>query len=57
MAEETTPTRQETVAANLQAVIDKYGEENTDRVVIALLKDINVSLAMLVDAGASSSDS
>lgn len=51
MAEETTPTRQETVAANIAAVINKYGEEAYNRIMAVCLQDMSVSLAMLVDAG------
>ena len=51
MAEETTPTRSETVAANILAVETKYGPEAWDQINAQCLKDISVSLAMLVDAG------
>lgn len=51
MAEETTPTRSETVAANILAVETKYGPEALDKINAQCLKDISVSLAMLVDAG------
>ena len=50
-----TPTRTETVEANIQAVEDTYGEENFLRVIATCAKDISVSLAMLVDAGSSNS--
>ena len=47
-------TRQETVKDNIDAVEEKYGPENWNYVWTQLMKDINVSLAMLVDAGSSS---
>lgn len=50
-----TPTRQETVEANIEAVLDKYGEENWSKMLVVCLQDISVSLAMLVDAGSSPS--
>ena len=46
-----TPTRQETVEANITAIITKHGEEATERINTQCLKDISISLAMLVDAG------
>lgn len=49
-----TQTRQDVVEANIEAIIDKYGEEATERINTQCLQDISVSLAMLVDAGASS---
>ena len=49
MAGETTPTRSETVAANIAAVEGKYGPEAWDQIATVCLKDISVSLAMLVD--------
>jgi len=48
MADET-PTRQETVAANLAAVENKYGPEAFNQIFKVLLKDINISLAILCD--------
>ena len=52
---ESTPTRVETVTANITAVEDTYGEENFLRVIATCVKDMSVSLAMLVDAESSSS--
>ena len=46
-------TRQDTVEANLQAVITKYGDEAYNRIISQCLQDINISLALLVDAGSS----
>lgn len=57
MSEESTPTRQETVEANISAVVAKYGEENWARLLSVCLQDISVSLAMLVDTDTSSSTS
>ena len=51
MSEETTPTRQETVEANIAAAIAKYGSEATEIINNICLQDISVSIAMLVDAG------
>jgi hypothetical protein len=45
------PTRQETVEANIAAVISKFGDENDVKIDTQCLKDISISLAMLVDAG------
>ena len=47
-------TRVQEVEANIEAVENTYGEENFGRVISACIKDISVSLAMLVDAGSSS---
>jgi hypothetical protein len=44
-----TPTRTETVTANIAAVTAKYGEEALDKINNVCLKDISLSLAMLVD--------
>ena len=52
---ESTPSRVETVTANITAVEGTYGAENFLRVITACVKDISVSLAMLVDAGSSDS--
>ena len=43
-------TREDTVTANIEAVEDKYGEENFNRIQTQCLKDISISLAMLVDS-------
>ena len=51
---DSTPTRAETVAANNLATITKYGPEAWNQIYAQLLTDISVSLAMLVDAGTSS---
>ena len=53
MSEET-PTRQQTVEANIEAAIAKYGEENALPLIVTMLQDISVSLALLVDAGSGS---
>lgn len=55
MADEETPTREDTVKANIQAVIDKYGEESYNRIASVCLQDISVSLALLVDNASSGS--
>lgn len=47
---ESTPTRVETVTANLNAVIEKYGPESLKKIDSQCLQDISLSLAMLVDA-------
>ena len=50
-----TATRLETVTENIAAIEDKYGVEAKQTMIWACIKDISISLAMLVDAGASSS--
>jgi hypothetical protein len=50
-----TPTREETVTANIEAVENKYGDENYGRLMAVCLKDISLSLAMLVDSSSSES--
>ena len=49
-----TESRQDTVEANILAIVTKYGPEATEQINTQCLKDISVSLAMLVDAGSSS---
>lgn len=49
MSEETTPTRQETVEANITAVETMYGNIGYPQIISQCIKDISVSLAMLVD--------
>ena len=44
-------TRQDVVEANTEAVEAKYGSLEYMKILISILKDISVSLAMLVDAG------
>lgn len=44
-----TPTRTDTVEANIKAVEEQYGPLEYGRVWTQLLKDISISLAMLVD--------
>ena len=53
--EESDPTREETVTANITAVETKYGEEAWEQIYAVCLKDISVSTAMLVDAESDSS--
>ena len=48
------PTREDTVKANVTAVENKYGPEAWPQIQTQILKDINISLALLVDAGSSS---
>jgi len=43
-----TPTREETVTAHIEAIIEKHGD-NTTQMTTQCLKDISISLAMLVD--------
>ena len=43
------PTREEVVVENNEAIETKYGPENWHRVIIGLLKDINITLARLLD--------
>jgi hypothetical protein len=42
-------SRQDTVEANMEEVIAKYGDENWVKLLAVCLQDISVSLAMLVD--------
>ena len=51
MSEETTPTRQDTVEANIASVEGQYGADQYLRIITKCVKDMSVSLAMLVDAG------
>ena len=44
-----TPTRQSVVEANIAAVEKKYGDEAWPQIQTQLMKDISISLAMLVD--------
>ena len=50
-----TKTRVETVTENIEAIEEKYGVEAKQTMIWACVKDISISLAMLVDAGSSSS--
>lgn len=50
-----TKTRTEVVTENIEAIEEKYGVESKQTMIWACVKDISISLAMLVDAGASSS--
>lgn len=43
-------TRQDVVEENIEAVETKYGPEANVQINTQLLKDIDISLAMLVDA-------
>lgn len=42
-------TREATVTANITAVETRLGPEAYPQIIVQLLKDINLSLAMLVD--------
>lgn len=53
MSEVNTPTRTETVTANIAAVIAQRGEEAYNQIVSQCIQDISISLAMLVDSGSS----
>ena len=46
-----TPSREDTVKANVLAVETRLGPEAYPQIIVQLLKDINISMAMLVDAG------
>jgi len=50
-----TPTREETVKANLADTIALYNKDAHNKIVETLLTDIDISLALLVDAGSDSS--
>ena len=47
-----TPTRQQTVEASIAACIEKYGPENWNQLNSLYLKEMCISLAMLVDGSA-----
>lgn len=47
-------TRVETVTENIENTEARYGADSFELVKIQCLKDISISLAMLVDAGSSS---
>jgi len=49
-----TESRQDVVEENMEAVEAQYGASATNMIIINLLKDISISLAMLVDAGGNS---
>ena len=42
-------SRQDTVEANIEEVEAKYGTEGWYQIIVQLLKDIDISLAMLAD--------
>lgn len=44
-----TPTRQDTVEENIETIEELNGPEAFKKIVVQCLKDISVSLAMLVD--------
>jgi hypothetical protein len=46
-----TPTRTETVTANIAAVESKYCPESYLRIITQCIKDISISIATLVDNG------
>lgn len=54
MSEPTKGARQTAVEASIAAIVAKYGEEAFDKIANQCLQDISISLAMLVDAGSSS---
>ena len=45
-----TPTREDTIEANIAAVIEKHGDEAFMQIIVQCIKDISISLAQLVDA-------
>ena len=47
-------TRVETVTANITSIENQRGDEAWPQIFATCLKDISISLAMLVDAGSSS---
>lgn len=52
MSDETT-TRVEDVTASFEAAVAQYGIDNYNKIALSVLKDISISVAMLVDAGES----
>jgi hypothetical protein len=55
VSEVTTPTREETVTANIAAVEAKYGPESYLRIITQCAKEIALSTAMLVVGNTSNS--
>lgn len=51
------PTREDTVKANIAAVLSAYNEDAILRIISQCVQDISISLALLVDAGSSGSGS
>ena len=49
------PTRQETVEANIAQILATCGEGAEKKMITQCVKDISISLAMLVDNGTTSS--
>lgn len=47
-----TPTRQETVEANIAAVLSEYTKDANIKMISQCVQDISISLAMLVDNSA-----
>lgn len=50
-----TPTRQETVEANIEAIVARWGEDATEKINTQCLQDISISLALLVDSSSNAS--
>lgn len=48
-----TPTRQETVEANIAAVLAAYSKDANMKMISQCVQDISISLAMLVDSSSS----
>ena len=48
-----TPTRQETVEANIAAILSEYTKDANLKMISQCVQDISISLAMLVDNSAS----
>lgn len=44
-----TPTRQDVVEENIENVLEEYNEDAVLRMICQCVKDISISLAMLVD--------
>lgn len=44
-------TRTEIVTENIENAVARFGDENYNQIFSVILKDISVSLAMLVDGG------
>ena len=49
-----TPTRQDTVEANIASVLSDYGKDGNIKMIAQCVQDISISLAMLVDNDTSS---
>ena len=55
-AEPAVVTRYDTVTDNIQEVVNKYGDENYLQMITTCLQDISVTLALILDGGATETE-